>query len=99
MAGKLTFKREARETGLASVGKPHPDVQIKHGGKQVGCIAAPTWQTTDNKWAVRLAIVLPSGGWEWFRCKERHDSEVAAREWVKAHEAQILGMKLHRFED
>ena len=55
MATKFTFKREARSTGLAAIGNPYPNVEVKLGGKQVGWINAPCSGGSD-KWHIWFHI-------------------------------------------
>lgn len=99
---KLSFKKDPRETGLAAVGNPHPDVRIKLDGGEVGVIDGPSWQTKDCRWRVRVAIDAPKtpekpAGFRWATFKVTHDSEAAARAWVKANWAAIL--RDHRLHD
>lgn len=76
---KVTFKKQPRSKGLASVGEPYPSVDIKINKKCCGYIAAPTWMTKDNKWAIRL-MVESDPQWKWVNCTKRFDSEQEARE-------------------
>lgn len=50
----FAFKKQPRETGLASVGNPHKCVDIKIKGKVCGLISAPSWMR-DN--LLCLAII------------------------------------------
>jgi hypothetical protein len=53
---KFTFRKQPRETGLRSVGHPHPSTEIKYGGREVGLIQAPYFGTPDHKWGVGLMV-------------------------------------------
>ena len=99
----FTFKREKLETGLAGVGYPYPNVQIKHKKKVVGMIYATNWQTKDHKWGVHFTVEGCADDnhncpWHWIRIKERFDSEELARQWVKDNAEKILSLKLHEEE-
>lgn len=90
---KFTFKKEARETGLATVARPEPDTRIKLKGKEVGMILAPHAFSRDDKWEVWFIIDDTSGGnsdWKWTVLKKRFDTEPEAREWLQARRAAIL---------
>lgn len=99
---KFTFKKEPRETGLASVGHPNQDVQIKLKKKQVGYIVSPNWTTQDNKWGVRFMIkdANVKCGWRWVSLKARFDSEDEARDFIQTHaEAIFRKHELYHLED
>lgn len=97
---KITFKKEKPETGLAAIGNPYPNTQIKVDGKQVGYIYAPTWSITDRKWKVSLAVKEGDTRWKWIFVKTRFDTEPDARSWVKNKlEAVAKTYTLHSFED
>ena len=51
---KFTFRKDARPTGLASVGSPYPNTDIKMNKQKIGYISGPNWRT-QNKWTVRYA--------------------------------------------
>ena len=85
----LSFKKQARETGLRSVGNPVPSVDIKINKKVIGYLSAPTWQTKDNKWGINFSVVKPEPDenpnckWKWIAVKTRFETENEAREFVK----------------
>jgi hypothetical protein len=54
---KFTFKKHARSTGLAGVGNPYQNVDIKLNKKVCGAITAPNWRTKDNKWTVGVTVL------------------------------------------
>lgn len=96
----FTFKKEKRETGLAAVGRPHPNTTIKYRKKCVGTIYAPYWASKDNLWHVRLMIVCDEGpGWKWVTLKQKFDDEPAARAYLNENEDRILKLNLHSHED
>lgn len=101
MALKFSFKKEPRETGLAAVGNPYPNTQIKLDKQQVGYISAPTWQTKDRMWGVHFAVEKDGGcGWHWIHVKRRFDSEPESREWIKQNAEKVQKQfTLHKFED
>lgn len=107
MIPALSFKRDARMTGLAGMGYPNPDVHIKANGKKVGYIAAPAWNTEPG-YKVRLHIKKdenytdnnPNTDWKTVRLKGSHETEEDAREYVKKHWENIhKTFKLHSLND
>ena len=102
----ISFKRQAKITGLAGVGYPNQSVDIKVNKKEVGIISAPNWQTKDNNWRVRLTVKKqesddnPNRDWKWVSVKKTFENEESARQWVKDN-LKTLSMKyeLHYFED
>jgi len=95
---KFTFKKQPKETGLASVGNPWQNVDIKHNKKIVGTIYAPNWMSKDGKWRVSVMVETESGKWEWRTFKVRFDDEQSARKWVQEHAEALVNMKLHHEE-
>lgn len=98
---KLTFKKEPRNTGLAGVGYPYPDVQIKYGGKRIGDICAANWQrkTWDARLAVEKTVELDDGNpncaWVWVNIGKYH-SEQEARKAVSDRWTELVSKyKLH----
>lgn len=94
---KLTFKRHPRETGLASVARPYPWVDIKMNGKVVGSIKPPSAFGSDT-WRVMFMVVSETdkGGWAWATLKAHYESEQAARDYVTANSARIQDkLRLH----
>ena len=96
---RFTFKKDPRQTGLASVGYPDPDTVIKHDGRMVGVICAPNWQGPDNKWSVCLYAPAADSvcGWKVLRMKKRFDTEPEARAALQAS-ADTLIPHLHHME-
>lgn len=98
---KFTFKKHPKETGLAAVGRPDPDTDIKLNKKVVGYIAAPTWQSQDRAWLIRLAVKKESEkiGWGWISLKARFSDEKEAREFLQKHVQEITEKwQLHQFD-
>ena len=96
---KFTFRKEKPETGLANVGNPYPDTEIKVNKKVVGSIVPPSWRSSDNKWRIRLAV-KKGDSWVWTKILVPFDDEPAARKWLNDHAAQIeKEFSLHSFED
>jgi hypothetical protein len=84
LKGKFTFKKGQRATGLAAVGSPNPDTNIKIGGKFVGYIGAPHATTRDH-WMIAFATVAPPGNsmeWSWIFLSKKFQTEPEAREFV-----------------
>lgn len=90
---KITFKRNARETGLAAVGAPNPSVKIKHNKREFATIHAPTWTSSDGLWYITAHRYYnegeenpsPNCPWKRVKFKAKHETEEAAREWALAH--------------
>lgn len=87
---KLSFKKDARETGLAGVGRPNPDTFIKADKKRIGTIVAPTFITKDNLWSVSLMVKREPTprdpcDFQWISFKARFAEEADAREWIKKY--------------
>jgi hypothetical protein len=95
---KFTFKKDAPMTGLAGVGYPYSSVDVKLGGKVVGMIHAPNWQTDGMYWQVGLKVVKtsaelekePSCPWRWAFFSQRHFNEQAARDWLLNNQEALL---------
>lgn len=102
---KFTFKKHPRETGLAAVGNPHPNTDIKHNKRLVGVIDAPNWSSTDDQWRIRLMKKKtepddnPNSDWKWIRLKKTFDSEPEAREFLNQNVDQLLSWNLHHDDD
>ena len=87
---KITFKNEARLTGLSGVGYPHRNTQIKINNKKFGYIRPPNWTTKDNKWEIFFAIVTENrNGWKWVQIKDRFDSTELAKVYIQDHIEEI----------
>lgn len=95
---KFTFKREHRITGLAGVGYPHQDVQIKLNKKIVGRIDAPNWQTSDDLWSVRF-MVGDIENWKWVTLKQRFEDAEVAKQYLLRHQERIQRQSLISIED
>jgi hypothetical protein len=102
---KFTFKKEKKEAGLAGVGYPYSDTQIKESKQIIGYIIAPNWRS-DNYWRIRIAIKKPRteeepAPFKWIFFKATFLTEPEAREWVKEYLAKIIHngeWELHHFE-
>jgi len=91
---KFTFKKEPKETGLASVGAPYPNVLVKFNKLVVGQIIAPTWRDKDHKWMIRL-MFKDGESWKWRTVKDRFDNELDARNWLQERVETISKWDLH----
>jgi hypothetical protein len=98
---KFTFKKQRKETGLASVGSPDPDTTIKHNKQGVGYISAPAWNTKDNKWRIRLMVEQTNDpcNWRWVTLKAMFDSEPEARVFLQEYAEAILEKGLYHNAD
>lgn len=87
---KFTFKKQPRETGLASIGNPYPWVDIKLAGKVVGCIQPPSVFGGDT-WRVRFMVISEANtrGWAWAELKAHYESEQDARDYITTNSARI----------
>jgi hypothetical protein len=100
----FTYKKDKPATGLRAVGYSTPSTAIKLRGKEVGTIVAPSWQTKDHKWGVRIAVEKEPtkeepASFRWIQFKIRFDSEPEARGWLQANAHHIQRMfVLHQFE-
>ena len=97
---KLTFKRGTLGNRLQRVGHPYSTVDIKLGGKVIGTIDPPTWQTKDHKWRIRFSVSqTPTEqdpcSWRWFVVKNRFDDEASARTFVIDNTNGILKLNLY----
>ncbi len=105
---KLTFKKHKRITGLAGVGYPYQNVDMKINGKIFGTIHSPNWNSTDNKWRITVSIIKnnimedgnPNCNWMNILLKMKFEDENSAREWMKSHIDKIINKwNLHYGED
>ena len=98
---KISFKKGEKQTGLSSVGNPYPDTDIKLDGLKVGYIDAPTWQTKDGLWCVRVMRVKERTEAEpapfiWVTFKRRFEFEPEARTFIKEGALEKLDFELYR---
>lgn len=99
---KFTFKKEPRETGLASIGSPEPSTVIKLDKKPVGLIASPNWRTQDNLWRVRLTVkreMKDNCDWEWVTLKAKFEDEPKARIYLNENFDRIFALGLRQADD
>ncbi len=85
---KVTFKKHERTTGLAGIGYPYQSVDMKINKKVFGSIDAPNWQTTDNKWHVRVTVIKEPtkenpADFRWISFLSKHENEIEARNWIQ----------------
>jgi hypothetical protein len=85
--GRISFRKQPRETGLSSIANPRPSTDIKLDGKVIGSIIAPSRFGRDQeKWRIGIMADKPPTGddpcpWGWRFWQNRFDSEPDAREW------------------
>jgi hypothetical protein len=73
MKNKIRFKKEPRETGLASIGAGDPNIDIKVNGKVCGYISHPSAFSRDKNIRIRFSVVKddinedgnPNSVWKW----------------------------------
>jgi hypothetical protein len=95
----FTFKKEPKETGLAAVGNPNSNTQIKLNKKQVGYIAGPSWLSKDNLWHVKFAV-SEGKSFKWVTLKASFETEPEARVYLTTNFERITKtFSLHSFED
>lgn len=99
-AEKFTYKKQPTERGLAGVGNPNSDTDIKHDKKVVGMIVGPNWQSPDNLWRVRLVVLDEKEhcGWKWITLKKTFDTEPDARVFLNQHVTALVAKGLTPIE-
>lgn len=95
---KLSFKKQAKETGLSGVGNPYPATDIKVNKRICGYISPPNWTTKDNLWCIKFAVNTESS-WGWRVSKRRFESEPEAREYLKNNLQILEKLDLFYFDD
>jgi hypothetical protein len=93
---KFTFKKEPKETGLASIGNPNSNTIIKLNKHEVGIISGPNWASKDNLWCVQLKKKKESS-WDWTILKQKFENEPQARIYLNENFERIF--KIGLFED
>lgn len=100
---KFTFKKQKPITGLAGVGCPYPDTTIyfnRDRNRTIGYIDAPTWETKDRKWRIRLMVKTGNSNWNWITLKAKFDTEPEVREFLlKNQDAIVEKYDLYECED
>ncbi len=83
MAGRLSFKKQPRETGLSAIGNPYASVDVKLDGLICGMVSVPSRFGHDH-WKIRLIVkdAEQKCGWRWVFLKGNHADEAAAREFL-----------------
>lgn len=92
MAKGLSFKKEPRETGLASVSHPYPDTIIKLAGREVGRISGPRPTSLGGSpdWRIHIMIKhqpteADPAPFKSLAFKATFASEPEARIWLQRH--------------
>jgi len=99
---KFTFKKEPHRTGLAGTGYPYQNVAIKLGGKYVGCVRAPDWQS--RSWKINIMVQgcsegNPNATWHWIFISKSFNDEQEARKWILDNAEKLLAMNLRQQEE
>lgn len=97
---KFTFKKHPRATGLARVGDPNPNTDIRNLGKNIGWIAGPNYRSGDH-WRIWLSVKQDEHpGWTNVCLKAKFDTEPEAREWLQKNRTNlIMRYDLHYHEN
>ena len=94
---KVTFKKDARETGLRAVGYYRGyDIKIKK--KTFGRITTPNVIRREFTWEIMYAIEKedimqdgnPNCSWMWKRAESKFDSAEMAKQWIQDNIYSIL---------
>ncbi len=108
MKNKIRFKKEPRETGLASVGAGDPNIDIKVNGKVCGYISHPRWNSQDRNIRIRLSVIKedimengnPNCIWKWITLKYIPENDEQAKQFLKENvDAIVEKYSLYYFED
>ena len=88
---KLTFKSDARETGLAACGQMI-GADIKYRKKHIGRIHRNSLHVQDAcKYTVGFSVNKPENGrWVWVYFKMKFDTMEEAREWASDNFKAII---------
>lgn len=84
---KVGFKIRPKSTGLASIGEARL-VDIKLDGRVCGWIQGPSWRSQDSLWRVYLRV-MEDGQMKNRIALKKHETEEAARLWVRNNLPQI----------
>lgn len=100
---KFTFKKHKRETGLRAVGYPYTSSDIKLDGKVVGTLDAPSWQTPDGLWRIRLTVkkvATPEdpAEWKWIQLKFKSKEEEECRKFILDNVETLVKLNLHSID-
>jgi hypothetical protein len=104
---KVTFKKDKRPTGLASVGwKPTWDLKLNK--RRFGCIWSPDHRMEDRNgyslgiMAMKTETVTdsnPNCPWKWIHFKARWKTEQEAKDWIQANIVEIQTKYTLRYDD
>lgn len=108
-APKFTFKKNPA-SGLAQVAKPYGyGTDVKLRGKTVGTIRPPNAQALSQDWRAAVMVEKSSPGvpddgnpncsWRWITFRTQFSSEEQAREWLRAHAAEIVSRYALRYSE
>lgn len=85
----VTFKKQARATGLARVAQKQTCTEIRINGKRVGLIVIPL--AFEDNVRIRLMVKCEEHpGWKWATLKAGFEDESAARATLKAKEKYLV---------
>lgn len=85
----VTFKKQARATGLARVAEKQTYTEIRINGHRVGLIVIPL--AFEDNVRIRLMIKCEEHpGWKWATLKAGFEDESAARATLKSKEKYLV---------
>jgi hypothetical protein len=96
---RLSFKRDARVTGLARASSGGQGSDIKVSGKQVGRISPPHWSDKGDDYAYKVSLFVKCEehpGFRSVRFKARFKTDAEARAWVEERLDAVL--ETNKFE-
>lgn len=103
---KVTFKKSARPSGLASVGWK-PQWAIKLNKQTFGCIWSPNYKQNDTGYSVGIMVMKtetvtdnnPNCPWKWIIFTQQHETEQLAKDWIQSNIIDIQTKYTLRFSE
>lgn len=103
MKNSITFKNQPKQTGLAAIGNPYADIDIKCNKKVFGMIVAPNWRSQNkNQWRITITVKEENNSekWKWATFKQIFNNADDAKKWIKENYEKISEKtQIHFFED
>jgi hypothetical protein len=104
--GKLTFKKDKKESGTGAIGWPWPNTRIKFDGQVIGVITAPGYLSKNRLWTISITVRRkPTANNPSVYTRKnigtQHicNSEMDARLWIKMHQDEIMALGLYGVDD
>lgn len=85
----VTFKNHPPATGLARVGNPYQEIDIKLNKVIIGLISPPARASIERVWTVRFQVIKPvpddnpNCDWTWIAMKQKFETAELAKEYTK----------------